>query len=291
MTENKGTIQKAAENKTIEPVNENLTLKAYMKRMEGEIKRALPAVLTPERFTRIVLTALSKDPRLQLCTPESFLGAMMQAAQLGLEPNTPLGHAYLVPYQRFNKETKKKTWECQFQLGYKGIVDLVRRRNEVGQIDAQTVYSNDEFSYSLGLNPTLIHKPALRDRGEPVFFYGVYKLKDGVGFGFCVMSMDDVQKHAQKYSQSVKQGVFSPWDSNFEAMAQKTVLKRALKYAPMSVEFQRALSMDETIKSTISEDMFDVPDTLMIELQGNDAMVIPADPETGEITPATGTVE
>lgn len=60
-------------------------------RMQSQIKKALPATITPERFTRIVLTALSSNPKLQQCTPGSFLGAMMQAAQLGLEPNTPLG--------------------------------------------------------------------------------------------------------------------------------------------------------------------------------------------------------
>lgn len=86
-------------------------LKALVVSMEGQIKKALPSVLTPERFTRMVMTALSTKPELQQCTPESFLGAMMQAAQLGVEPNTPLGQAYLIPYRN------KGRLECQFQLG------------------------------------------------------------------------------------------------------------------------------------------------------------------------------
>lgn len=69
----------------------NPTMQQYIKQMEGEIKKALPSVMTPERFTRITLSALSTNPKLAQCTPQSFLGAMMTAAQLGLEPNTRLG--------------------------------------------------------------------------------------------------------------------------------------------------------------------------------------------------------
>ena len=74
------------------------TIKDYIKVYEGEIAKALPKVMTPERFTRIALSAVSNTPKLAQCTPKSFLAAMMNAAQLGLEPNTPLGQAYLIPY-------------------------------------------------------------------------------------------------------------------------------------------------------------------------------------------------
>lgn len=87
------------------------TLAAYVKTMQSEISKALPNVITPERFTRITLSALSTNPQLQQTTPQSFLGSMMTAAQLGLEPNTPLGQAYLLPYRN------KGVLECQFQLG------------------------------------------------------------------------------------------------------------------------------------------------------------------------------
>ena len=112
-------------------------------------------MLTPERFTRMVLTALSKDNKLASCTPNSFLGAMMQAAQLGLEPNTPLGQAYLIPFKN------KGVLEVQFQIGFKGMIDLAYRSKEVTDISAQCVYENDEFEYELGLSPVLKHKPAL----------------------------------------------------------------------------------------------------------------------------------
>lgn len=86
-------------------------MQAYIRKMSGEIAKALPSVMTPERFTRIVLSALSTNPKLAETTPSSFLGAMMTAAQLGLEPNTPLGQAYLIPYKN------KGVLECQFQIG------------------------------------------------------------------------------------------------------------------------------------------------------------------------------
>lgn len=113
MSEKNNTIQKAASKNAVAPQAQNMTMQAYIKRMEGEIAKALPSVLTPERFTRIVLSALSNNPKLQETTPQSFLGAMMQAAQLGVEPNTPLGQAYLIPYYN----GKQGRFECQFQLG------------------------------------------------------------------------------------------------------------------------------------------------------------------------------
>ena len=244
------------------------TMQQYIKQMEGEIKKALPSVITPERFTRIVLSALSTNPKLATTTPQSFLGAMMTAAQLGLEPNTPLGQAYLIPYRNHG------VLECQFQLGYKGLIDLAYRSGEVSTIQAHVVYENDEFEYELGLEPKLRHVPAKSDRGDPVFFYAVFRTKDS-GYGFDVMSVDDVRAHAKKYSKAYSNG---PWQTNFEEMAKKTVLKRVLKYAPLKTDFVRGLSADETIKTQISEDMFSVPDETVIEAEG-----YAVDEATGEV--------
>jgi recombination protein RecT len=247
-----GSIQNAVATKAQAAADKKpSTMQDYIKKMEGEIKKALPSVITPERFTRITLSALSSNPTLQQTTPQSFLGAMMTAAQLGLEPNTPLGQAYLIPYKN------KGILECQFQLGYKGLIDLAYRSGEVTVIQAHTVYENDEFSFEFGLNPDLKHVPAKKDRGEPVWFYAVFQTKDD-GYGFEVMSIDDVRKHAAKYSQSYGSS-FSPWKNNFEEMAKKTVLKRVLKYAPMKSDFVRGLSTDESIKHEVSEDMYAVP--------------------------------
>ena len=92
-------IQKATAQAAVKQDSGKTTMQAYIRQMEGEIRKALPAVMTPERFTRIILSALSSNPSLAQTTPQSFLGAMMTAAQLGVEPNTPLGQAYLIPFK------------------------------------------------------------------------------------------------------------------------------------------------------------------------------------------------
>lgn len=248
------------------------TIKDYINAMSGEIAKALPQVMTPERFTRIALSAVSNTPKLGNCTPQSFLGAMMNAAQLGLEPNTPLGQAYLIPFEN----RKKGITECQFQIGYKGLIDLAYRSGEVKMIDAQTVYENDEFEYELGIDPVLKHKPARTNRGNPIYFYATFKLTNG-GQGFQVMSIEDVQEHAKKYSKTYNNG---PWQTNFEEMAKKTVLKKLLKYAPLKTEFVKQVTSDETIKTSISDHMEDVPNEYMdVEYEEHPN----EDPVTGEI--------
>lgn len=248
------------------------TIKDYINAMSGEIAKALPQVMTPERFTRIALSAVSNTPKLGNCTPQSFLGAMMNAAQLGLEPNTPLGQAYLIPFEN----RKKGITECQFQIGYKGLIDLAYRSGEVKMIDAQVVYENDEFEYELGMDPVLKHKPARTNRGNPIYFYATFKLTNG-GQGFQVMSIEDVQDHAKKYSKTYNNG---PWQTNFEEMAKKTVLKKLLKYAPLKTEFVKQVTQDETIKTSISDHMDEVPNEYMdVEYEEHPN----EDPVTGEI--------
>lgn len=238
---------------------EKKTMQQYIKSMEGEIKKALPSVITPERFTRMVLSAISVNQKLASCTPNSFLGAMMSAAQLGLEPNTPLGQAYILPY------SNKGTLEAQFQIGYKGLIDLAYRSGEVEVVQAHIVYENDTFECEYGLEPKLTHKPADRDRGNPVKVYAVFKTKSG-GYGFEVMSMEDVRIHAEKYSKAYGSS-FSPWKTNFEEMAKKTVLKKVLKYAPLKSDFVKAVVQDETIKTELSEDMYSVPNETVFEAE------------------------
>ena len=260
-----------------------------LKRMHTQIEKALPSVITPERFTRIALTAYSRNEKLQECTAESFLGSMMQAAQLGVEPNTPLGQAYLIPYRN------KGVMEVQFQLGYRGMIDLAYRSGEVQNIQAHEVYENDTFEYELGLEPKLRHIPALKDRGNVILYYAVFKLTNG-GVGFEVMSKEDVEAFAKKKSKTYGTG---PWQSDFDAMAKKTLVKRLLKFAPLKSDFVRAISSDETIKTEIGENMADLPDeTVTIDAETTastenaDYEEIPmpgdlyTDPETGEVKKA-----
>lgn len=257
-------------NNQVANTGEKKTMQTYIKSMEGEIKKALPSVITPERFTRMVLSAISTNPKLGSCTPSSFLGAMMSAAQLGLEPNTPLGQAYILPYQN------KGVLEAQFQLGYKGLIDLSYRSGEVELVQAHIVYENDKFECEYGLEPKLTHVPADSNRGDAIKVYAMFKTKSG-GYGFEVMSMDDVREHAKKYSKAYSSS-YSPWATNFEEMAKKTVLKKCLKYAPLKSDFVRGVVQDGAIKNEISEDMYEVPSEVVY-----DAEYAEVDKETGEI--------
>ena len=256
-------------------------MKALVASMEGQIKKALPSVLTPERFTRMVMTALSTNPQLQQCTPESFLGAMMQAAQLGLEPNTPMGQAWLIPYK--NKKKVGEKWyqvlECQFQLGYKGLLDLAYRSGEVSIVDAQAVHENDFFEYEYGLEPKLKFKPSLKDRGPVIAYYAMFKTKSG-GYNFLVMSKEDVLAHKDQYSKAAGSG-YSPWSTNFDSKAKKTVLKQALKYAPMKSDFVKEVATDGTIKTTITESMVDQDN----EIEPINVTPIEPEPQTEEQPP------
>ena len=248
------------------------TLRDYVQIMMPEVKRALPSVITPERFSRIVLSAISNNPELQKCTPQSFLAAMMNAAQLGLQPNMPTGEAYLIPYKN------KGQLECQFQIGYRGLLALAYRSGQVKTVYAEVVHENDEFSYELGLNPQLEHRPADKDRGEITYFYAVFKLVNG-GEGFTVMSKADMDAHMRKFSKAAQAG-FSPWQTNYEEMGKKTVIKRLLKMVPLSSDIQMNIAQDETIKSKIDADMSLINDEV------ENVEVIETDPDTGEVKDA-----
>lgn len=242
----------------LQPKKTPETIQEYIVSMKSGIAAALPSVMTPERFTRIALSAVSSNPKLQQCNPGSFLAAMMNAAQLGLEPNTPLGQAYLIPYGN----------QCQFIVGYKGLLDLAWRSGEVLDVQAEVVCANDIWEYELGLNPKLRHVPAEGDRGDPVRYYAIIRTKDG-GSVSAVMSKTDVINHAQKYSKSYSSG---PWKANFDEMAKKTLLRRVLKYAPLKSDFiTRALTEDGTVKAQIAADMAEIPN------------IIDVDESTGEV--------
>lgn len=257
--------------------NKPKTLIEFIEAMKPQIQRALPKHIDADRITRIALTTLKTTTRLQSCDPMSFIAALMQAAQLGLEPNTPLGEAYLIPYF----SNKRQVYEVKFQIGYKGILELAMRTNKYTAIYAHEVYKNDLFDYEYGLHKDLRHKPNDEPEGEPIYYYGVYHLQNG-GSDFVVWSRGKVEKHRKRFSKSEKD---SPWQTDFDSMAKKTVLISLLKYAPKSIELARQLSTDETIKKEISMDMTEIPsEEIEIVIENTDHREIEKESSTGEIT-------
>lgn len=217
------------------------TIAAYLKKMAPEIQRALPKHMDADRLARIALTTIRTNPQLLRCELPSLMGAVMQAAQLGLEPGL-IGHCYIIPYGR----------EATFIIGYKGMIDLARRSGNIESIYAHAVYEKDEFDYELGLHPKLTHKPSMEeDRGEFIGAYAVAHFKDG-GYQMEFMTKAEIEKRRAR-SASAK-SKHSPWVTDYEEMAKKTVIRHMWKYLPISVEIQQQAAQDEVIRKDITEE-------------------------------------
>jgi len=182
-------------NRADAPLAKGKTIHDLFESMKPAISQAIPQHMTPERLLRIATTCIRTNPKLKVCTPESLLGAVMQCAQLGLEP-TILGHAYLIPYKNKKKDEKGREIgfvnEAQFQIGYKGLLELARRTGQISSIVAHEVHENDEFDYRYGIKENLDHVPADGDRGKVIKYYAYAKFKDG-GYSFLVMSKHDIE--------------------------------------------------------------------------------------------------
>lgn len=250
--------------------------------MQAQIKAALPRHMTPERLARIVTTEIRKTPKLAECTPVSFFGAVIQCAQLGLEPGNALGHAYILPYDKRVKEgTQWKTayTEAQLIIGYRGMIDLARRSGQIISIDARAVYEGDKFDCRLGLDPHIEHEPdwtnANRaDAAKLQFVYAVAKLKDG-GIQFDVMSRAEIDGIRARSKASDN----GPWKTDYSAMALKTVVRRLFKFLPVSIEIQMAVGLDERAEAGLSQDNGAIIDGQFTTVDDEHV-----DQSTGEIT-------
>ncbi|MGB9845875.1 MAG: recombination protein RecT [Desulfotomaculales bacterium] len=236
--------QKAAE--TGKGTSIEATIYNHLKKMEPEIRKALPRHMDADRLARIAFTVIRTNPKLLQCTLPSLLGAVMQAAQLGLEPGI-LGHCYFVPFWN----DKIKQYEVQFIVGYRGMIDLARRSGEVQSVVVHEVYENDYLEVQYGLEEKLVHVPwhlrkdeKFEDGGEIRGFYMVARFKDG-GYHFHYMPKAEIDSH-RKRSKAAENG---PWVTDYTEMGKKTVVRSAWKWLPISVEIMRNLeASDETVK-------------------------------------------
>lgn len=232
-----------------------------LSKYSGMIREALGKAMDPERFTRLLVTVIAQDPNLLRAVnecPASLIGAILTAATLGLEPNTALGHGYLITYFQKNKTRSQEAgydvyeMRVSFQLGYQGVLVLAYRSGDIADVDAQVVYEKDQFKYQLGTNRFINHVPSEdADPGNPVRYYAVIQLKSG-GQLFKVWSVNQIMEHAKKFSKSFNGRTghfFGPWADNFNAMAKKTVLLDCLKLAPKSSSFSAQLAVDNSTKS------------------------------------------
>ncbi len=225
------------------------TIFEQIKAMEPAFRKALPSQVDAGRFVRVATTTIRTNKGLQRCNPQSLLGALMVSAQLGLEPGTPLGHSYLVPFKD----------EVTFIIGYKGLIDLASRSGRIASIRADAVFDGDEFSWELGLNPTVVHRPHADDRDDPAritHVYAVARFTDGSEPMFVVLTRSQVDKVKGRSKASGS----GPWVTDWEAMALKTAVRRLAKWLPLSIEAQRGVALDEKVIPSLLGDDDDVID-------------------------------
>ena len=212
---------------------------------QGQLRAVAASHMNPERMMRIVSNALRTTPLLKECDPMSLLGGLMTCAAIGLEPNTILGHAYLIPF----KNTKKQNVEVQVIVGYKGLIDLARRSGHITSISANIHYSDDElWDYEEGTDARLRHRPG-PGKGKKLHAYAVAKFRDG-GHAFVVLPWDAIiarRDNSQGWKAAVrfKSTASNPWFTHEDEMAKKTAIRSLSKYLPLSIEFMKAVELDE----------------------------------------------
>ena len=209
-----------------------------------QLQQVAAAHMKPERMMRLMANAIRTTPKLGECDPMSLLGGLMTCAGLGLEPNTLMGHAYLIPF----KNNRKKITEVQLVVGYKGLIDLARRSGHITSISANIHYSDDEvWEYEEGTEARLRHIPGAQE-GDKRHAYAIAKFRDG-GHAYVVLPWAKVMKirdGSQGWQTAVKFGATdrNPWKSHEDEMAKKTAIRALAKYLPLSVEFRDALTVD-----------------------------------------------
>lgn len=205
------------------------------------IKAVVPKHVTPERLMKVFLSAILKTPDLLNCTQASLVQAVINLSELGLDPAGGLGFAYLVPFRENKKDGTVVTLATAI-IGYRGYIELARRSGQLSSVRARVVHAKDTFKVRYGLVEDCEHIPSdAADPGPMTHVYCVAEFKDG-GHHMEIMSAAQVEVIRQG-----SPGKNSPaWRNHPEAMAQKTVIRRAAHFWPLSPELGRALETDET---------------------------------------------
>jgi len=254
MTKGQPQGQQLAKDGPPDPVK---TMRGFINQSQGAFAKILPKHLTIERFLKVSHAAMTKTPKLALCDPRSMIMALILCSELGLEPNTPLGYAYLIPFKRKFKDNSGR-WcevlEVQLQIGYQGYLQLARQSGQVGAVGCYIAYKNDVFDVELGDEPRIKHVPILD--GEPGNIraaYMVAKLANG-----------QLQREVMNYAQLLKirdrspavrldRDKKGPWFTDEPEMCRKTVFRRGQKWLPRSTDkdlLARAAEIDGRMERT-----------------------------------------
>lgn len=200
------------------------SIQNHMKKILGEKSKS---------FATSVLGIVNSNTQLQKCDPASIYQCALVATTLDLPLNQNLGFAYIIPYGD----------KAQFQIGYKGFIQLAQRSGQFLRINSAPIFEGQ----IIGNNPLTGYEFDFSIKSDVLIGYAAYfKLLNGYE-ATLYMSVDELTKHGQKFSQTFKKG-FGLWKTDFESMARKTVIKLLLqRYAPMSIEMQNAVTVDQAV--------------------------------------------
>ncbi len=284
--------------------------------MDDKAKKAIQAVagkyMTADRFLRLAINCIKKTPRLMECDPQSVLGSFMASAALALEPNTVLQQAYLIPYGKRSKNPQTGKWEvssyeCQFQIGYRGFIALAHRSPYIKTIDAEAIHKGDHFKHRKGSENFLEYEKALEDRGHLIGAFAHSHLTDG-GEAATVLTLDDIHRirgRSETY-QALLKGVDkasndweikkteekladTPWVWAEDDMSAKTAIKKHSKFLPLQPGdgMAAAVAIDADRDDGKTIDMADLanPDVMRAVMEDGEA------PTTDEAAPAALTNE
>ena len=217
------------------------TLQDLLKKYEGHMAELLPRHFDPKRMLRIAIVTLGRNPALGECTPASVLGCVLESVRQGFEPGAGPGHTWLIP---FRNKYKNGIREAQLIVDYRAIIKIIRRNKDVGPVMSELVCENDSFGYGVGSHgPYLEWKPS-KDRGRPIGFFSGAWDRQGRLYGHVYKTIEEINKKHRARSKAGKGG---PWDTDYDEMAKKTVIRPLGKLLPDDDQglLQRAIALDE----------------------------------------------
>lgn len=227
------------------------------KNFEKAVSAVAGKFFTPDRFLRLAINAVKKTPALMYCDPQSVLGAFMTSAALGLEPNTVLQQAFLIPYKKSRKQGNEwvDVYECNFQIGARGFITLAHRSPQVATIQSEAIHEHDLFEHMQGSETFLKYQKRLKERGDLIGAFCFTKMTDGNELA-TVLPLDEVHKirsksetfnalkkaldqainegNARNVEKAQKKFDETPWVMWEDDMAAKSATKKHAKQLPIS---------------------------------------------------------
>lgn len=248
-----------------------------------QIAASCANVFTPDGVIRLARTMFHKSPKLLECDPITILGGVIQSAAIGLELDELTGSAYLVPF--WNSE--RNTYEAQLIIGYRGLMRLARRSGEVTNIEGREVRTADQFEVILGTDAKIVHVPSRArpegnadEEGQFQAFYVCAEIKGSERPQFDFMwtwEVIDIREAVAKKNR----GKLSPaWRGHFSEMGKKSVVRRMAKYLPVSVQAQRAITLDDLAANGLTQGLGSFVDREKLE---SGSMSLPAPEETRNV--------